>query len=273
MIGQAPLLKRIDKLIANNKLPRFLIIEGKSNTGRVQLVSYIAKKLGQLVEIDKSVESIRHMIKTSYAVLSPIIYHVVESEKMHPQAMNSLLLVTEEPPLQAYFILTVDNVDRIIPTIKSRATILAMLPYSKAEIVEYVKTSSKTYTATELEIVTKICYNLDDVDYVATIDVTAFWEFVTSTMDNIFTMSGIESFKIGSNLKFKDVGYEPQFFMKCLQAYCYDKLMADESGNVRHYAESVFCISKYKSELEIKSLNRVATFDMFIMDLRAIWRS
>ncbi len=43
-----------------------------------------------------------------------------EAEKMRPETANSLLKLVEEPPHHALFILVTDNLERILPTIRSR---------------------------------------------------------------------------------------------------------------------------------------------------------
>ena len=45
-------------------------------------------------------------------------------------AKNALLKVVEEPPNNAYFIMTVQNIDNMLGTIKSRGTVIKMEPYT-----------------------------------------------------------------------------------------------------------------------------------------------
>ena len=49
------------------------------------------------------------------------VYVIFDAEKLTVQAQNSLLKILEEPPHFAHFILTTGNIEKIIPTIQSRA--------------------------------------------------------------------------------------------------------------------------------------------------------
>ena len=45
IIGQKKLLDRIDNLIINNNLPRYIIIQGPTGSGKHLIADYISKKL------------------------------------------------------------------------------------------------------------------------------------------------------------------------------------------------------------------------------------
>lgn len=75
-----------------------------------------------------SVDDVRETIQSSYTITMPIVFIFPHIEKMSINAINSLLKVTEEPPNSAKFILTVDDIANIIPTIHSRATIIRVPP-------------------------------------------------------------------------------------------------------------------------------------------------
>ncbi|MCA9424510.1 MAG: hypothetical protein KC931_14850 [Candidatus Omnitrophica bacterium] len=51
---------------------------------------------------------------------SRVVGCIFEAEKMRPETANSLLKLVEEPPPHALFILVTDNLERILPTIRSR---------------------------------------------------------------------------------------------------------------------------------------------------------
>ena len=73
---------------------------------------------------DISVDSVREVIKNCYTVSYPMVYIFPHVEKMSLNAINSLLKITEEPPNASLFVLTVDRIDNLISTIRSRAVVI-----------------------------------------------------------------------------------------------------------------------------------------------------
>ncbi|MEZ4842669.1 MAG: hypothetical protein R3A43_00300 [Bacteroidia bacterium] len=51
---------------------------------------------------------------------------------------NALLKLIEEPPAETYFMLVSENIDQILPTILSRTQLQKVLPYTNAEIMDYL---------------------------------------------------------------------------------------------------------------------------------------
>ena len=108
MIGQVNNIRFLDTCIQNNKLPRFLLIRGDKGSGKKELVKYIAQKTNyELVFFGNSVEAVRNLINLCYQQTKPIIYVITDCEKLSTQAENALLKVAEEPPTNAYIVLTV----------------------------------------------------------------------------------------------------------------------------------------------------------------------
>ncbi|MBE5895355.1 MAG: DNA polymerase III subunit delta' [Lachnospiraceae bacterium] len=66
------------------------------------------------------------------------IYIVQEAEKMTPQAQNALLKTLEEPPAYAVFILLVNTMESMLPTIVSRCVVLNMKPVRDEEMRRYL---------------------------------------------------------------------------------------------------------------------------------------
>ena len=66
------------------------------------------------------------------------IYILQEAEKMTPQAQNALLKTLEEPPAYAVFILLVNTMESMLPTIVSRCVVLNMKPVRDEEMRRYL---------------------------------------------------------------------------------------------------------------------------------------
>ena len=77
------------------------------------------------------------------------VYIVEGADKMTVQAQNALLLVFEEPPPYALFLLTAEHYDRLLPTIRSRAERLALTPLSLKECAALLE--AKGYPADQAQ--------------------------------------------------------------------------------------------------------------------------
>ncbi len=66
------------------------------------------------------------------------IFIVDEAEKMNEEAQNALLKTLEEPPSYAVIILLTANANALLPTIRSRAVTLPMLPVPEEELTEWL---------------------------------------------------------------------------------------------------------------------------------------
>lgn len=121
--GQKNLLQDIDTLVKNNKFPRFSIIVGDTGFGKKVISEYIAKHLeASFVPCSVDVESVRDTIANAYEMTEKTLYMFFDCDGMSTQAKNALLKVTEEPPNNAYFIMTVRDISNILGTLISRGT-------------------------------------------------------------------------------------------------------------------------------------------------------
>lgn len=118
-------------------LPPLLVFCGEVNID--ELACDVSHKFGVVHKIcDISVDDVREVIKNCYKVSYPMVYIFPNVEKMSLNAVNSLLKITEEPPNCSVFILTVDSIDNLISTIRSRAVIVNSFP-KKLEFTKSLK--------------------------------------------------------------------------------------------------------------------------------------
>ncbi|ABP66362.1 DNA-directed DNA polymerase [Caldicellulosiruptor saccharolyticus DSM 8903] len=89
-----------------------------------------------------SVESIREIIKDLSR--GPIfsdkkVFIIEEGEELSISAQNALLKTLEEPPTYALFIITCNNIERLLPTVLSRSIVLSFKRYSASEIAKILE--------------------------------------------------------------------------------------------------------------------------------------
>lgn len=269
MIGQNVLLSKIDRL-ADYGLPRFIILCGPKHSGKRLISKYIAKKLNAtLVDTGIKVDEVRETISLAYKQSEPTVYLLADADKMSPAAKNAILKVTEEPPRKAYFIMTLTDLNNTLATLKSRGTVLSMDRYSPGELLQYATSKGYTFTPGEETIVMAACSTPGEVDILATYNVTEFYEFVKTVADNIGKVNGANAFKIGARLSYKeeDEGYDVTLFLRALMNVYLGRTLKTPLRCVLSIRE----ISKYLAEMNTTGINKSATMDMLILELRSIW--
>jgi len=89
-----------------------------------------------------SVEQIREVLKDAYT--KPYenekkIYIVTYGDEMNEQAQNAFLKLLEEPPEYAVFIILVENLETLLPTIRSRCEKIKFPPIKKEKIKAWLE--------------------------------------------------------------------------------------------------------------------------------------
>lgn len=271
MIGQKTLLGKIDRLIAYS-LPRFIILCGPKHSGKHLIAKHIAKKLNAtLVDSGIKVDEIRETISLAYKQSEPTVYLLADADKMSPAAKNAILKVTEEPPRKAYFIMTLVDLNNTLATLRSRGAVLAMDIYNPSELRDYAESKGYKVTLDESVILMNICSTPGEVDTLSTYNITEFYNFVETVADNIGKVNGANAFKIGSRLSYKeeDEGYDVTLFLRALQHVYLSKT----NDSILRRMLSIREIGKYLAEMNTTGINKSATMDMLILELRGIWIS
>ena len=268
MIGQKQLLSDIQALIDRQRFPRFTIFVGKKGSGRKTAAKEIAKKLDNISVIqlpDVKVDTIRDMIDKAYTIPYSYLYIIPDAENMSLAAKNAILKVVEEPPNNAYFVMTVQDESQLLTTIKSRGTIFRMNTYTPSEIGEYAECSSMD----DAEIITSVCEVPGDVDIIKTYEPVKFYAFVENVVENIAETSGANSFKISNKINFKDdpEKYDLGIFWRTFMLVCLHKV----KENPLRLAKGVQTTSEYLKELNVTGINKSALFDTWILAIREVW--
>ena len=273
MIGQKHLIETIDNLIDSKKFPKFMILCGAIGSGKKTITKYIAKRLkaNHYLIPDIKVETIREMLTDAYKVMSTTLYVISDCDTMSPASKNSLLKATEEPPNNAYFIMTVTDLNNVLPTIKSRANVQKMDIYMPNEILSYAesKYSADIQNITVKEMILDICDVPYDVDMLIKSKPLEFESYVKLVVDNIAEVSGANSFKIGDKLALKDDDkYDLGLFWKVFMKECVRRAFNDDKAK---YLQGVTITSSYITDLRYQGVNKQMMFDNWILDIRRAW--
>ena len=280
MIGQNELIARFKDMVNDTAVtfPRFIILVGQRGSGKKTLANELYNMISDSTRMnvnryileDTKVDTVRAMISDANKVIEPTIYIIPDADKMSNAAKNSMLKVTEEPPANAWFILTLESEANTLATIRSRGQLFKMQPYSTEEIMEYIKHQFTEVSTDEIEIMLDICENPGEVKFLYKNGVIALYEYVEKVVDNIAEVSGSNAFKIGSKIAFKDEEdkYDIKLFWKAFMKVCSDRMR--KLKDIK-YADAIRITSKYIQQLNITGVNKLSTFDLWILDIRESW--
>lgn len=270
MIGQQKVLSKIDRLI-NYHFPRFTIITGPAGSGKKLLATQIAKKLNATAIFSGiKVDNIREVIKLAYKQAQPVVYILPDADSMSINAKNALLKVTEEPPRQAYFIITVQDLSNTLQTLISRGTVFKMAPYSGDELAEYVEMKHHPFSEREKNIIYDVCRVPGDIDLMSNYKIQEFYEFVKMVAENVTQVNGSNALKITKQLKYKDDDagkYPVDLFLGVLMRVYLEYM---QKQPLLKWLDNMRLVSTARRELQITGINKPAVIDKLILDLREV---
>jgi len=285
MIGQANLQSRIEQLIKNHTFPRFSIFVGPKGSGKKTFAHELERLFNNwrvssdhvnVYELpDVKIDTVREMITQSYKQIMTMLYIIPDADNMSNAAKNALLKVTEEPPNEAYFIMTLEDENNTLETIRSRGTVFHMDRYTPNEIEEYFKKRFGVLEDREISIVRDLCETPGDVEIIMSYDATNFYDYVQLVVDNIAEVSLANAFKIPSKVALKEdaEGYDLKLFWKAVASVMLNR--AKQRGNSKElvkYCGGYSVTSKYLQKLRVKGINRSMLMDNWILEIRELWQ-
>ena len=259
MIGQSNLQSRIEQLIENDTFPRFSIFVGPKGSGKKTLLLEMFE--GIYLE-DNKVDSVRKMIEMVYKVGNRT-FIMPDADTMSVAAKNALLKVIEECPNDNYFIMTLEDENNTLDTIRSRGAVFHMDRYTPDEIEEYWR-SRYTSIQDDPWIHKELCETPGDVDLLVKMDTKDFYDYVKLVVDNIAEVSLANAFKIPSKVALKEdaEGYDLRLFWKAFMKVCFDNGKYD----------AIYPTSKYLQKLKVKGINRSMLMDSWVLEVRKLWQ-
>ncbi len=282
MVGQQHLQSQIKQLIDNGTFPRFSIFVGPKGSGKKTFVrEVIIKEItdGLYEECGIKVDDVRNLISDAYKIHSTAVYFIPDADNMSPAAKNALLKVTEEPPNNAYFIMTLEDENNTLETIRSRGTVFHMDRYAPNDIGCYFYEKYPDNRGENSKaVVNSLCETPGEVDTLVRMGIKEFYNYVQLVVDNIADVSLANSFKIPSKVALKDdaEGYDLRLFWKAFIRICFERSfddMEDKFEECKHsvsYMCAAQVTSGYLSQLRVKGINKQMLMDNWIIDVREV---
>lgn len=268
MIGQRGLIEKINTM--SECFPKFVIITGAKGSGKHLVADYICKKLNlSVVTFGTGIDEVREIIELSYEQDKPICYFCPNADSMSLGAKNALLKITEEPPKNAYFILTLVSLSNTLETIQSRATVLPLDCYSIDDLINYRK--YRKYSDYFDNMLKDVCVSTGDVDELYSHDVPSFYKFAETVAFQIAIPTSGNIFKIPKNLKLseKSDGYDPTLLFKTVRNLYLKE--AVKSHN-KKYLLAANVTSECLRDLNLPTVVKLSTIDKWIIDVRKVLR-
>lgn len=263
MVGQKNLLSRLTKWEVE-KIPHFIVITGFKGSGKFTVAKLISDKLQANFSVcGIKVDEIREVINTAYNVREKVVYCIKDADTMRAEAKNALLKITEEPPESAYFILTVSDASTLLDTIKSRATVLDMEPYSPDDLMEYCNLRGYTENVTDICDIAGTPYEVDLlVDYGQD-----FLDSVELVIDNIIDVQLGNAFKSANKLAIKnEEGYDLRVFWEAVVNVCLNKIHEP----TMRYANMAIVTIPYTLKVTKLGVNKQQLYDAWVFEIRGI---
>lgn len=265
-IGQERVKEMICKWTDRDSFPHFILIAGEEGSGRKTIATEIAKALKSKLAIveDISVDGVRNLVEVAYQLTTKMLYLIPDADPMSIGAKNALLKFTEEPPVNAYIVITLKSFNNTLPTILSRAQQIIVEPYTVQELAKL--TSNPKYA-----VIAKTPGMLQYFEAMGEEKVGDIVSFCRIVVDKIDKVPFANAFKSGVNLKLreKDEGFELTAFLAGLE-YVLDRYM--RKGPSLKMLIRLSCwyklLPKYQSLLNRGGLNKRAIYDKLIMEAR-----
>jgi len=286
MIGQVVLQKQISQQIEDDKFPRFSIFVGDKGSGRKTLIHRIWNKelvnhgTGIYTIEDGKIENVRRMIEAAYKMHNTL-FCIFDADTMSVAARNALLKVVEECPGNNYFVMTLEDENNTLETIRSRATIYHMDRYTPAQILEYFDSKYNDKDKAYRKIIETVCDTPGDVDILQSSSeedpANKFYSYVELVVDNIAQVNGANSFKIADKVGLKDEEdkYNLKLFWKMFCKVCIDKAIEcfdeGEIDAATQYSKGAQITSHRMKGLRVKGINKPMLFDIWLLDIRKEW--
>lgn len=276
MIGQAELKTLCDKWNEEpTSAPALLVLIGRQGMGKRTAVEYIRKNVkndGMLKAEDNSVSTVRAVIDKAYKLGGVVYYVFTDCDNMSVQAKNALLKVMEEPPMGARFILTARSSSGVLGTVKSRAFVYEMYPYSREELDQFVKTYEGKEDVKKVDISRYFITCPGDIVRMASLPEAGagLVDYADMMADYIGEATQANALKIGTRLDIKGDDpnkYPIDLFLRVARDRFYNNFLRAKKDKD---FQGVMRIGKALSELSVNTASKQNIIDCLLIDLRRI---
>lgn len=255
MIGQKNNIQTLIQWRCNKSVPRFIILSGDIGSGRLTLAKVIIRMINAKgIIMGNSIAEVRETIENAYTITEPTCYIFRNADDMKNEAKNALLKVVEEPPNNAYFIMTVHNIDGMLGTIRSRGTVIKMEPYSMQEL----------RSVSEDELKLEYCTNIGELQ-ITHEEVQRVEDCVDGVLKALRDKSGTRLLKVCTQLKAKQTETDK---IDCLLFFkVFQKRLYRLYETLDLHINDLSCVFQCGQELTRNNINKKASIESMLIKI------
>lgn len=265
--GQKDLLETLRGRFSGS-FPSFTILCGTVGSGRTTLACVLAVLEDIRYYIcDSTIAGVREAItKAELDVNTQKIFIFRDLDGMSVPAKNALLKFTEDTPKNTYIIATASNLDNVLNTLISRASVCYMERYSKSDLSDYIEYRKYDLTATEKDSVFAVCTCPGDIDKIAN-RVSEIYELAMKFTDFIGNTTIGNELKVSTLLSTKenDGKIDPSVFMRCVIAIAHERIVEGKDVFINY--QIIHTTSSYVNAILQTGRNKQMLLDNWIIDL------
>lgn len=149
VIGQDAAIATLRGFGKRKQVPKFIGLFGPSGTGKTTIARILATKLGcskhDLTEINAANDNGVDMVRTieKRCRLAPMggkvrVWIIDECHQLSKPAQNAFLKLLEDTPKHVYFFFATTDPQKLLPTVKSRATEIKLAGVTERTIIDYL---------------------------------------------------------------------------------------------------------------------------------------
>lgn len=284
MIGQGSLIEYFNNAysvsnINNNLHPKFMLLVGDKGSGKkTVLYDVFGASAVYVTGIDNkpiSIDQIRSLINMANH-MHDTIFIVHDMDKISPSSQNALLKVVEELPNDNSFIGTVSNISNLLSTIRSRAQVVYMRPYTlleKRKIAEFIAHGENNEYVDDI---VQICETPGDMITIYSYNPNEFMDYIHNLYYYLPTSSLTNAFAYADRIALKadSPGYDLSLVWRGYKNFCCKMIKEYMEGGCKSSAynpEEDFSRIKLTNEflntLQTNGVNKSMLFGAWIMKI------
>lgn len=283
ILGFENLQSSLLKSYNSDKFHHAILLQGKKGTGKASFAKdlilknflkteneshpdllIIEKEEGKKeIKVD-NIRKISQFVNQTSAISENKFIIIDATSELNKSSSNALLKILEEPHPNNFLILISHNLNKVLPTIKSRCQIIKTPELKKAEFDEIVTNKGLNLTAEHISFLSEICDNSPAQAINLGEDLVRFYElflrsiinkkisdelikklsnkdFQSEIFEKIFEFFISRLMKFSQNIEFKLYFEEEQSFAKTLHKTSLEEIfkITEESLNLIHKITSI----------------------------------
>lgn len=256
-IGQEELK---DYFLTSPKIETFpgcMLVIGEPGSGKKTFVRYLAQEYGmEVIEFNKAkVDDIRIAIELALTLQRHTIFLFSNADYMTLGAQNALLKLAEEPYPKTHIVMTVADMEYMLPTIISRCHSVNIREYSKQDLAYFNRDQR----------ILEVCRTPGDIIKMEQVGAAEVYQFAFKVYENIDKISTLNAFAIAKNVSFEEgkPGIPVDLFVRVLQVVSRSSLGNPLTANMI----TVLSMWQYRFR-KYRGVNKLAMFDQMMLEMQ-----